>query len=56
MTAGAAGASAGRLGIPAPGDLRRCLVALSDADADPLAVAFEHRFEAASSPGTRSGT
>jgi uncharacterized cofD-like protein len=43
------GGSSGRLretlGIPAPGDLRRCLVALSDADANPLAAAFEHRFE-----------
>ena len=33
------------LGIPAPGDLRRCLVALSDPDANPLAAAFEHRFD-----------
>ena len=44
------GGSSGRLrealGIPAPGDLRRCLVALSDADASPLAQAFEHRFGA----------
>jgi uncharacterized cofD-like protein len=42
------GGSSGRLrealGIPPPGDLRRCLVALADADA-PLARAFEHRFE-----------
>ncbi|HEX7167625.1 MAG TPA: uridine diphosphate-N-acetylglucosamine-binding protein YvcK [Acidimicrobiales bacterium] len=42
------GGSSGRLrqalGIPPPGDLRRCLVALSD-DA-PLAKAFEHRFGA----------
>ena len=41
------GGSSGRLrralGIPAPGDLRRCLVALSDAS--PLAAAFDHRFE-----------
>lgn len=40
------GGSSGRLrqalGIPAPGDLRRCLVAL--ADGNPLAQAFEHRF------------
>jgi uncharacterized cofD-like protein len=43
------GGSSGRLretlGIPAPGDLRRCLVALSDTDASPLAAAFEHRFD-----------
>ena len=43
------GGSSGRLrealGIPAPGDLRRCLVALSDAGACPLAAAFEHRFD-----------
>ena len=41
------GGSSGRLretlGIPPPGDLRKCLVALSDDDA--LARAFEHRFE-----------
>jgi uncharacterized cofD-like protein len=49
------GGSSGRLrealGIPAPGDLRRCLVALADTDAaggerNPLAQAFEHRFSA----------
>ncbi|MDQ3107182.1 MAG: uridine diphosphate-N-acetylglucosamine-binding protein YvcK [Actinomycetota bacterium] len=43
------GGSSGRLrqslGIPAPGDLRRCLVALSDPDTNALAQAFEHRFE-----------
>ena len=43
------GGSSGKLrqalGIPAPGDLRRCLVALSDPDTNPLAAAFEHRFE-----------
>lgn len=43
------GGSSGKLrqalGIPAPGDLRRCLVALSDTDANPLAAAFEHRFD-----------
>ena len=42
------GGSSGRLraalGIPAPGDLRRCLVALADTDGNPLAQAFEHRF------------
>lgn len=41
------GGSSGRLrqalGIPAPGDLRRCLVALA-APGNPLATAFEHRF------------
>src|SRR5687768_10262566 len=43
------GGSSGKLrealGIPAPGDLRRCLVALSDPQANPLAAAFEHRFD-----------
>lgn len=43
------GGSSGRLrealGIPPPGDLRRCLVALSDPDHNPLAQAFEHRFD-----------
>jgi uncharacterized cofD-like protein len=43
------GGSSGRLrqalGIPAPGDLRRCLVALSDPATNPLADAFEHRFD-----------
>jgi uncharacterized cofD-like protein len=50
------GGSSGRLraalGIPAPGDLRRCLVALA---ADPpnnrLAQAFEHRFGDDADPG-----
>src|SRR5438067_13604553 len=41
------GGSSGRLraalGIPAPGDLRRCLVALGDADSV-WGRAFEHRF------------
>src|SRR5438477_12856132 len=41
------GGSSGRLraalGIPAPGDLRRCLVALGDADGV-WGRAFEHRF------------
>lgn len=44
------GGSSGRLrqalGIPAPGDLRRCLVALADQDDNPLAQAFQHRFGA----------
>lgn len=43
------GGSSGRLraalGIPAPGDLRRCLVALADPADNPLAQAFEHRFQ-----------
>ena len=43
------GGSSGRLrrtfGIPAPGDLRRCLVALA-ADGNPWADALEHRFAA----------
>ena len=42
------GGSSGRLrellDIPAPGDIRKCLVALAPPD-DPLAQAFEHRFE-----------
>src|SRR3984957_1479039 len=47
------GGSSGRLrrelGIVPPGDLRMCLVALANEDAEPaksLALAFEHRFEA----------
>jgi uncharacterized cofD-like protein len=40
--------STGRLracmAIPAPGDLRRCLVALAGAEDTPLGEAFEHRF------------
>jgi uncharacterized cofD-like protein len=43
------GGSSGRLrdalGIPAPGDLRKCLVALAEDEDSPLARAFEHRFE-----------
>lgn len=43
------GGSSGKLreahGIPAPGDLRRCLVALSDPETNALARAFEHRFD-----------
>ena len=43
------GGSSGKLrqalGIPAPGDLRRCLVALSDPETNALAAAFEHRFD-----------
>jgi len=42
------GGSSGRLrrdlDVPAPGDLRRCLVALAQADDAPLSIAFEHRF------------
>jgi uncharacterized cofD-like protein len=45
------GGSSGRLreiaGIPAPGDLRRCLVALA-AERSPWAAAFEYRFPAGS--------
>ena len=52
------GGSSGRLraalGIPAPGDLRRCLVALSDPD-QPLARAFEHRFESGDVEGHTLG-
>ena len=43
------GGSSGRLrrafGIPAPGDLRRCLVALAADDDSVWARAFEHRFD-----------
>jgi uncharacterized cofD-like protein len=43
------GGSSGRLrealGIPAPGDLRKCLVALAEDPDDPVTKAFEHRFE-----------
>jgi uncharacterized cofD-like protein len=43
------GGSSGRLrrelGVPAPGDLRKCLVALAG-DAGPWPTAFEHRFDA----------
>ena len=53
------GGSSGRLrrdlGVPAPGDLRKCLVALA-ADDGPWPAAFEHRFRRASSPATRSAT
>ena len=45
------GGSSGRLreiaGIPAPGDLRRCMVAMA-ADGSPWAPAFEYRFPAGS--------
>lgn len=48
------GGSSGRLrnafGIPAPGDLRRCLVALGDPDSR-WAHVFEHRFDAAELAG-----
>lgn len=48
------GGSSGRLrqafGIPAPGDLRRCLVALA-ADGNVWAEAFEHRFDGAELDG-----
>jgi uncharacterized cofD-like protein len=42
------GGSTGRLrssmAMPAPGDLRRCLVAMAGAEDDPLGQAFEYRF------------
>lgn len=48
------GGSSGRLrqafGIPAPGDLRRCLVALADDD-NVWGKAFEHRFDGAELDG-----
>jgi uncharacterized cofD-like protein len=52
------GGSSGRLreipGIPAPGDLRRCLVALAEPDS-PWARAFEHRFSAGDLAGHALG-
>jgi len=52
------GGSSGRLreafGIPAPGDLRRCLVALAD-QTTPLARAFEYRFDAGELEGHALG-
>jgi uncharacterized cofD-like protein len=52
------GGSSGRLrrdlDIPAPGDLRRCLVALASADG-PWADAFEHRFGAGELAGHALG-
>jgi len=42
---GSSGVLREALGIPAPGDLRRCLVSLSDPETNALARAFEHRFE-----------
>lgn len=48
------GGSSGRLrrafGIPAPGDLRRCLIALAE-DGSPWAEAFDHRFNASELEG-----
>jgi uncharacterized cofD-like protein len=52
------GGSSGRLraafGIPAPGDLRRCLVALAD-PASPWTAAFEYRFQAGGLEGHAFG-
>lgn len=52
------GGSSGRLraafGIPAPGDLRRCLVALGD-PSSPWAAALEHRFGAGELAGHALG-
>jgi uncharacterized cofD-like protein len=52
------GGSSGRLraafGIPAPGDLRRCLVALGD-PASPWSAAMEHRFGAGELAGHALG-
>ena len=52
------GGSSGRLraafGIPAPGDVRRCLVALAD-PASPWTEAFEYRFEAGGLEGHAFG-
>jgi uncharacterized cofD-like protein len=41
---GSSGELRRRYGVPAPGDVRNCLVALS-AGASPLAALFQHRFE-----------
>ncbi|HUR48297.1 MAG TPA: uridine diphosphate-N-acetylglucosamine-binding protein YvcK [Acidimicrobiales bacterium] len=53
------GGSSGRLraalGIPAPGDLRRCLVALAEADDGLWARAFEHRFDSGELQGHALG-
>ena len=53
------GGSSGRLrqqlGIEAPGDLRRCLVALAGDERSVLARAFEHRFEAGELEGHALG-
>jgi uncharacterized cofD-like protein len=53
------GGSSGRLradlGIPAPGDIRRCLGALLPDPATPLAAALEHRFEAGALAGHAFG-
>jgi uncharacterized cofD-like protein len=52
------GGSSGRLraafGIPPPGDLRRCLVALADPDS-PWTAAFEYRFDAGELAGHAFG-
>jgi len=52
------GGSSGRLrralDVPAPGDLRRCLVALAEGS-DPWPAAFEHRFEAGELAGHALG-
>ena len=52
------GGSSGRLrrafDVPAPGDLRRCLVALAS-EAAPWPEAFEHRFEAGELEGHALG-
>ena len=52
------GGSSGRLrqafGIPAPGDLRRCLVAMAEPDSV-WAAAFEHRFAASELEGHALG-
>jgi uncharacterized cofD-like protein len=53
------GGSSGRLraalGIPAPGDLRRCLVALAGEDDNVWARAFEHRFDSGELAGHALG-
>jgi uncharacterized cofD-like protein len=53
------GGSSGRLradfGIPAPGDLRKCLGALLPEPASPLAAALEHRFDAGALTGHAFG-
>jgi uncharacterized cofD-like protein len=53
------GGSSGRIraatGLPAPGDLRRCLSSLAGPDAAPLAAALEHRFDGGELAGHAAG-
>lgn len=42
---GSSGRLRGSMGIAAPGDLRRCLVAMAGRESDPVGRAFEYRFD-----------